>query len=344
MQTSEVFGIAIAVLAGLVMGTSPWPLKRMHKFQYEHFALVSMFVALVIIPWTVVWIFCPYAVRALRTLDPWVLVQSNLFSLGFGLAQVLAMLCFVRIGVSLTYGILTAAGASVGVVIPLVLKGSGPFAAAPDLFSPAGLTVIAGVGIMLVGIFLATLAGFGRESRQTKSRGPSGRLVIGLLMAFVAGVLSAGLLFVFVYSAGPIKQAMQAHGAPELAADLSVWAIGLFGAALVNIFYPIYLLATKRSWRVFFEAPGDWVLSVFYGVQFFSAIALMGEGAILLKQLGPSVGWGTQQGMQMVGGHLLGYLAGEWRGVSGKPRLQIWMAVGVLVVAVAVLAYSKTFS
>ena len=43
-------GIVITVLAGLVMGTSPWPLKLMRRFQYEHFALVSMLFSLGSIP------------------------------------------------------------------------------------------------------------------------------------------------------------------------------------------------------------------------------------------------------------------------------------------------------
>jgi hypothetical protein len=64
---------------------------------------------------------------------------------------VLYLLCFVRIGVSLTNGILTGVGASVGVVTPMVFKGTGAFQQAGDLSSPAGLTVLAGVAVMLLG-------------------------------------------------------------------------------------------------------------------------------------------------------------------------------------------------
>ena len=344
MAPTAVLGVLVAALAGLCMGTSPWPLKLMRRYRYEHFAPIAMLVALVVVPWSVTLAFCPAPLAALRSIPASVLVQSNLFSLGFGIAQVLAMICFLRIGVSLTYGILTAAGASVGVIIPLVFKGSGPFADAPDLFSAPGIAVLIGVVVMIGGIYLATLAGFGREKLQQETETRKSGFVAGLVMVVIAGVLSAGLLFVFVYSAGPIKEAMAQQGANPLVADLAVWSFGLLGAAAVNTLYPLYLLWKSGSWKVFGEAPQDIALAVLYGAQFFAAIAIMGEGAILLQGLGGSVGWGTQQGFQVIGGTFLGFFAGEWRGVVGTPRRQIFAAISVIVLAVAVLTYSKVLS
>ena len=48
MSDTLVSGIILTALAGLIMGTSPWPLKLLRRFQYEHFGFVSMLVALVI--------------------------------------------------------------------------------------------------------------------------------------------------------------------------------------------------------------------------------------------------------------------------------------------------------
>ena len=42
MTNAVWLGIVVTVLAGLIMGTSPWPLKLLRRFQYEHFAFVSM--------------------------------------------------------------------------------------------------------------------------------------------------------------------------------------------------------------------------------------------------------------------------------------------------------------
>ena len=331
-------GIAVTILAGLVMGTSPWPLKLMHRFEYEHFAFISMLTALIVIPWTVVLSCCPHAYSAYAAIDTVILLKSNLFSLGFGVAQILAMMCFIRIGVSLTYGILTAVGASLGVITPMIFKGSGLFQQAPNITSTAGMTILLGVAVMLVGVLFASLSGFGREKSLPRDPSSSGGFVVGLLIVIVAGVLSTGLSFAFVYSQGPIVAAMKSNGAGDIPANFAVWAIGLLGAALINVLYPAFLMTKNRSWIILVGNGREALLSAVYGAQFCAAIALVGKGMLLLGALGASVGWGTQQAMQLIGGQILGFIAGEWRGVTGKPRRQIYTAVAVLLVSMFIMA------
>jgi hypothetical protein len=46
--------------------------------------------------------------------------------------------------------------------------------------------------------------------------------------------------------------------------------------------------------------------------------------------------------MQMVGGQGLGFISGEWRGVHGVPRRQMYWAIALLIIAAVIMAYSKT--
>ena len=354
MQDTILLGVIVTTVSGLIMGTSPWPLKLMRQFKYEHFAFVSMLFALVICPWAITLSLCPNAIAAFSTVDPGLLLKANLFSLAWGIAQVLALLCFVRIGVSLTYGILCAIGACVGVLTPMVFKASGVFAGAPGLNSKAGLTVLAGVGVMVVGVYLASLAGFGREkilraatpANEAASGGTAktSGFGIGLLMVVVAGVLSAGWGFAFAYSQGPIIEAMKAHGAPDFAAGIAVWAVALGGAALVNTIYPAWLLTKNKSWNVLAAHPKELLLSLIYGLLFFIPSALLGKGMLLLGALGASVGFGVVQGTLILGGQALGFVSGEWRGVTGQPRTHIYLAIGVLIVSMAILAWGNSLA
>jgi hypothetical protein len=70
----------------------------------------------------------------------------------------------------------------------------------------------------------------------------------------------------------------------------------------------------------------------------------MGKGMLLLGALGASVGWGIQQAMQMTGGQAVGFISGEWRGVTGKPRRQMYAAIAVLIVAAMIMAYGNTLT
>jgi L-rhamnose-H+ transport protein len=341
MESSMVLGIALVSLAGLIMGSSPWPLKRMRVFQFAQFAPIAMFVALFLLPWVVTLLLCPEPFAALRDIPAAAVLKANLFSMSWGIAQILAMLCFARVGVSITYGILAAVGAALGVIAPMVVKASGVFQEAPDLLSPAGLTVLGGTAVMIVGVAFAARAGFGRERLQDKSVRPPGGFAAGLAMVVVAGILSVGWGFAFAYSQEPVKAAMLAHGASELGGGIAVWAVGLAGAGVVNILYPAFLLTRRRMWPALLRAPHDMGLSVLYGTLFFLPSIFLGQGMLFLGPLGASVGWGVTQGTLIIGGQLLGFASGEWRGVSGGPRKQIYTAIMTLIVAMAILAFGN---
>jgi hypothetical protein len=227
----------------------------------------------------------------------------------------------------------------------MVFKGTGLFEGAPSLLSPAGLVVLCGVVVMVVGVFLASLAGFGREKvlqedEDTPKR--SGGFAVGLLMVVAAGVFSAGWGFAFVYSQGPVIEAMKAQGASDIPAGIAVWAAGLLGAALVNVCYPAFLMTKHKTWNVLLSAKREVLLSMLYGLFFFAPSPLLGRGMLLLGALGASVGWGVTQGTLILGAQGLGFLSGEWRGVTGKPRTQIYLAIVVLIVAMVIMAFGNS--
>lgn len=342
MATTTILGACVVALAGVIMGGGAWPMKLMKKFQFEHWWFVGMLTGLIVMPWAITLIFCPHALTAYAHVPLDRLLLSNLFALGWGVANVLCGICFVRIGIALTGGILGGLGLSLGVTIPMIFKGSGTFHEAADLNSPAGLTVLFGVAIMLIAVVLVSLAGFGRDRELKKLQQTSGSFVSGLIMAIIAGVLSCGISFAFVYSQGPIVAAMKAQGAGEGAAVFAVWAVGLIGGTIVNIAYPSYLMTKNKSWGVLAQSWKEILLAMMIGIQFCVSVALMGKGMILLGAFGASVGFGIQQAMQILGGQGVGFVSGEWRGVNGRPRQQMYLAIMLLVVAAMIMAYGNT--
>ncbi len=342
---TTLLGALVVAAAGLVMGSGAWPFKLMRIYQFEHWWFIGTLVGLIVMPWTITLLGCPGALRAIHNVPTSAIVLGNLFAVGWGIANVLCGLCYVRIGVALTGAILAGLGVSVGAVIPLVFKGSGLFQDSPSLTSPAGITVLVGVGVMLVGVVMASLAGFGRDRALLKSQEKSGGFLGGLIMSVIAGVLSSFMSFAFIYSQGPIVaqfSAVQPGSDVTVPATFAVFAIGLLGGALVNIGYTAYLLSRNRSWGVFARSRRELLLAIIIGVNFSLAVALMGKGMLILGALGASVGWGIQQAFQMTGTQLLGFLSGEWRGVHGRPRIQMYLAITIFILAAIVLAAGNT--
>jgi TRAP-type C4-dicarboxylate transport system permease small subunit len=62
---------------------------------------------------------------------------------------------------------------------------------------------------------------------------------------------------------------------------------------------------------------------------------------VWLGSLGASVGFGIQQAMQIIGGQGVGFISGEWHGVHGKPRNRMYLALVLLMVAAAIMAYGN---
>jgi len=344
MNTTSVLGILAVAFAGLVIGSGAWPMKLMKQFQFEHWWFIGMLTALLVIPWLVTLAFCPNALAAYAGVPLKTLITANLWAAGWGIANILCGLCFVRIGLALTGAILTGLGVSIGVTLPMIVKGSGLFQDAANLTSPAGLAVLAGVAVMLAGVIFAALAGFGRDRVLQKQEQRSGSFLGGLVMTVIAGVLSCGMSLSFVYGQGPIVQAMKHQGAGDIPATFAVWAVGLLGGSLLNVIYPAYLMTRKKSWQVLGQSWKELALAVIIGLNMAIGVVLMGKGMVMLRALGASVGFGIQQASQMLGGQAVGFISGEWKGVLGKPRSQMYIAIVVLILAAVIMAYGNSLA
>lgn len=340
---STIWGAAIVAFAGLLTGGGGFPIKFMRKYKFEHFWFVSFVFVLIVLPWVVTLGFCPHPFEAYRSVDPKLILRANLFSFAWGIANVLNGLCLLRIGFALSGGIILGTGVSLGTIIPLMVKGSGLFSSAPDLASAAGHAVLVGVAIMLTGVVFITLAGFGRERQLQQAAQPTtGSYLGGLIMALTAGVLSVGQSFSFVYTQGPIIDAMRARGASVTGATFAVWAVGLMGGALVNVLYPAYLMTKNKSWHVLAESRRELAWCLFMSTAGFFGISLMGKGMLVLGALGASVGFGIQQSSVLLSLMGVGFVFGEWRGIRGVPRKQIYFAIALLTIGATILAYGNS--
>lgn len=343
MDRVIILGALVVAFAGLLQGSGGWPMKFMRKFQFEHWWFLAMLTGLIFIPWTVTLVFCQNALSIFSS--PQLrdtIILSNLCALSWGIANLLCGICLVRIGFALTGAVLTGLGVSLGVTLPMIIKGSGRFESAPDIGSGVGRMVLFGVAIMLIAVVFAAIAGFGRDKALQKMEKKTGSFAGGLIMAICAGILSCGISFAFVYSQGPIVKAMQAQGAALIPANFAVWAFGLLGGALVNITYPAILMTKKKSWNVLLTSWKEVIFSLIIGFNFCIAIATMGSGMLMLGAMGASIGFGIQQAMQMLGNQGVGFISGEWRGVNGKPRYYMYTSIALLIIAATIMAYANT--
>ena len=342
------FGILLVIAAGAGTGTLAWPMKLMRTLQFEHYWFVAMLIGLIFIPWSVVAITVPDFLGAYAEAGWRPLVLANVISICWGVANVLFGVCVLRIGAALTGAILSGVAVATGVTLPMIVKGSGQFSESPGLTSPAGIAILAGVAVMITGVVLCAVAGFGRDkvlaTVDRAARPASGGFLGGLIMSVIAGVTSTGISLSFVYAQKPILDAVESRGADPIPANVAVWAAILFGGACVNLAYPAWLMTKNRSWNMLAASWLDLGLAAALGTQIIVSIILLGRGMLFLGPLGASVGFGIQQTMQVLGNQAVGFLSGEWRGIHGRPLRQMLASVAVLILAVVVLAFANALS
>jgi L-rhamnose-H+ transport protein len=342
---SLLIGFILVLLSGVMAGSALSPIKFVRKYRFENYWLIYGLTSTVVIPWALALSATPHLFRIYSQL-PWkVLLLPPAFAFSWGIASMLGGLCVSRIGLSLSYALVIGMGASAGSLVPLL------YFSPQTLHTPAGHCILLGIAVMLGGLVLVTWAGLQKEAQVAGNAATDNREDHGgarrhsypawVLIAVLAGLLSAGLNFSFAFGQD-VAVAAQAAGASRALSTYPVWALAMLGGMIPNLVYPCVLCFTNRSWGVFRASPNsDLGLSILLGVLFMGSTVLYGLGAVRLGLLGTSVGWGIMQIMQIVVGNLSGFLTGEWKLAGVKSVRWMLAGVAVLVIASTIMAYGN---
>jgi hypothetical protein len=147
------------------------------------------------------------------------------------------------------------------------------------------------------------------------------------------------------YAAAQPAKSVRAHvETGSIPAAYGACVIPLFGGTLVIFAYAVFLLFRNQTWALFLCGGWDVALVIIMGLTNSVSFLFWGKGTLMLGAIGASIGWGISQATKVVGSMALAYLSGEWRGVKGKPLLQMRAAAIILVTAALIMAYGKALS
>ncbi|MCL4812670.1 MAG: hypothetical protein KJ061_09305 [Vicinamibacteraceae bacterium] len=337
MDASNLFsaGFLLLLLGGVMQGAFPLPLKFTTRWRWEHIWGAGSLMALLLIPWPVALATVPDLWDVYAGSPTSALVGALLFGAAWGIGGVFYGLGVAAVGLSLGLSLILGLIAVFGSLIPLALEH-------PERIThPSGLTVLGGVAIMIVGLSVCGLAG---RAKQDASAGRASGVpfAVGLTYCVLAGVLSAFVNFGLIYGASISSQAV-ARGTTPGDAPNAVWALVFSANYLVNAGYCVWLIARRSSWSTF-RARGTgryWMAAAVMGALWAGGIVVYGRGAVALGELGAFIGFPVMLTASILTGNVLGVLSGEWRDASSKARRLMVAGVGLLILAVVVLAYAN---
>jgi len=333
-------GFLIVLLAGAIQGSVLTPMPYLRKWSWENIWLVYSTSAYLILPWPFALLTVPYLFRTLGAVPHGVILWTLALGFVWGVAVVLYGLGVDMLGLALGTAIILGLGTSVGSLVPLIAQHR------DKLWAPFGLTTLAGVLLLLIAVVLFALAGNSREgilkARSSHVLGDTGlvrrgRFLTGLVVCILCGLLSPLLNIIFAFSTEIQKQAIL-HGANPVSAGNAVWLLIANAGFLPSLFYSLYLLQKRRSWKNFPAGQGIyWMFAPFMGLMWISCIVLYGMGAEKLGSLGPVIGWPVLVSTTVLGATMWGFVTGEWKGIKGRPVHLQSAALVVLVAAIFTL-------
>jgi len=298
--------------------------------------------ALLLVPWPLAFLTVPNLLGVLRSASAESVVMALLFGAGWGVGGVFFGLGIAALGLSLGLSLIMGLVAIGGSLVPLMMKYP------EQLLRPAGLVLMAGIVVMILGLVACARAGQLKEKSTRRSepgeadgQAEKASFKLGLCFCIASGLTSALVNFGLIFGA-EIAHGAVLQGATPSNANNAIWALVFTSNYLVNIGYCLFLLKKNHSLANFSRGGGaPWAATVYLGVFWAGGIVVYGMGATGMGQFGAFLGYPVMLIVSILTGNSLGVLTGEWKGVSARPKRAMTVGVCLLMLAIVVLAYSS---
>ncbi len=339
-----IIGLIIIAIGSLGQSSSYVPIKRVKEWSWESFWLVQGVFAWLVFPLFGSLLGLPEGFSLFELWSSGGALQTIMFGALWGVGGLTFGLSMRYLGVALGQSIALGTCAGFGTLFPAIFAGT-------ELFEGAGLLLLIGVCITLMGIAVIGYAGSLRSKNMTEEQKREAikdfALGKGLLVALLAGVMSA--CFALGLDAGaPIKAAALAHGVDPLYAGLPLIVLVTFGGFCTNAIYCLYnnyknktfgdYIHSSRSILIkntlFCALAGVLWYSQFFGLEI--GKSFLSESAVLL-----AFSWSILMSLNVIFSNLWGVILGEWRGVSTTTVVTLVIGLATLIISVIFVAMAQ---
>jgi L-rhamnose-H+ transport protein len=254
LVSNPLLGVFFHWLGGLASGSFYVPYRRVKIWAWETYWLVGGFFSWIFVPWILALWMTSDLIHVLQDTPGRSMFWAYVFGVLWGLGGLTFGLTMRYLGMSLGMAVALGYTAAFGTLMPPIFRGQ---FATEVLGTSTGLTILAGVGICLLGIVFAGAAGMSKEKEMSEEQKRTSikefDLKKGLLMATFSGVMSA--CFAYGLAAGdPIKEITLRHGTPVLWQGLPVLVVVLLGGFTTNFLWCVILNVRNRTGYQYFTS------------------------------------------------------------------------------------------
>ena len=282
MTPNPALGVLFHWLGGLASGSFYVPYRAVKQWSWETYWLVGGVFSWIIAPWLIAGLLTRHLTSVLAGTASSTLFWCFFFGLLWGVGGLTFGLTMRYLGLSLGMAIVLGLCAAFGTLMPPIFNGT---FVSQVLNTTSGRVILLGIGICLVGIAVAGLAGVYKErsmpaEAQLSSIGEF-NLKKGFLVAVLSGVMSA--CFAYGLAAGePIKASTIQAGTSPLWQGLPVLVVVLLGGFTTNFIWTVYLNIRNKTGHEYLAAELPLKLSDAGGPQPVEETALNGPTSNVL--------------------------------------------------------------
>ena len=255
MSPNPFLGVVFHWLGGLASGSFYVPYKGVKKWSWETYWLVGGFFSWIICPWLLASILTKGLGGVLAAQSASTLWWTYFFGAMWGFGGLTFGLTMRYLGMSLGMGVALGYCAAFGTLLPPIFKSFVPSIPVAETLgqiasTTPGQITLAGVGVCLLGIGIAALAGLTKEkempAEEKKKAIAEFSFKKGILVATFSGIMSA--CFAFALTAGnPIGEAAAKAGTDPIWTGLPKLVVVLLGGFTTNFVWCVILNVRNRT-------------------------------------------------------------------------------------------------
>lgn len=374
---NPLLGVLFHWLGGLASGSFYVPYKGVKRWSWETYWLVGGFFSWILCPWFFATLMTKDVVGVLTSMPSSTLGWTYFFGVLWGFGGLTFGLAMRYLGMSLGMGVALGYCAAFGTLLPPILKNFFPNIPVGESITqiastgPGQITLL-GVGVCLVGIWIAALAGATKEKEMSaadKSKSiKEFNFKKGIIVATFSGIMSA--CFSFGLTAGePIGKASIEAGTDPLWSGLPSLIVVMLGGFTTNFIWCVLLnirngtgyeyLASEqrrptlakdgsvtdadasesrripRLRNVFFSGLAG---TTWYFQFFFYSMGHVRMGGSDPEGFGFS-SWTLHMASIIIFSTMWGWIFKEWKGSSKKAHMLIALGIATLILSTVVIGY-----
>ncbi len=255
MSPNPLLGVIFHWLGGLASGSFYVPYRQVRKWSWETYWLVGGFFSWIICPWFFAGLMTNDLLGVLAKQSVSTLWWTYFFGVMWGVGGLTFGLTMRYLGMSLGMGVALGYCAAFGTLLPPILKSFVSTIPVPETIAQIastapGQTTLAGVGVCLLGIGIAAIAGLTKEKEMPAEEKQKAvaefNFSKGIMVATFSGIMSA--CFSFALTAGkPISDASELAGTTEIWSGLPKLVIVMFGGFTTNFIWCMLLNLKNRT-------------------------------------------------------------------------------------------------